>query len=357
MTFEGSVSAAKNPEADAPAAGKPPRPAFLPILAATILLLVLSAVLAPQTVSAISLLSMLPFAAVLAVAAVGSTFVVQQRGIDLSVGGTISVAAVSVSVLPARYGLPVPLVIIITLVICAVIGLVNSLLVLRLSITSLVATLAVNALLIGAVTAFTRGSPATAPEGLTAVVTADILGVPLLVWFAAVVILILAAVSSGTVAGRRFVLAGANPAAATVSSIRVSRYVALGYVCGALCYGVAGILLAGFLRNTTVNVGNSYLVAVIAAVIVGGTPLSGGRGTVIGSAIAALFLSHLVQVVLTLGAPTSSQLLIQAGAIAVATVLGAFSWRDIRNRPRRRPTAHGLVSANDAALERRAPIT
>ncbi len=339
MTLKGSVREVKNPEGRAPAAGKRRPPAFVPILAATVLLLVLSAVLAPRTISPISLLSMLPFAAVLAVAAVGSTFVVQQRGIDLSVGGTLSVAAVTVSVLPARYGIPVPVVIVITLVICAAIGLLNSLLVLRLSITSLVATLAVNALLIGAVTAFTRGSPATAPEALTAVVTANILGVPLLVWFAAVFILLLAVVSSGTVVGRRFVLAGANPAAAAVSSIQVSRYVVLGYVSGALCYGVAGILLAGFLQNTTTNVGNSYLMAVIAAVIVGGTPLSGGKGTVIGSAIAALFLSHLVQVVLTLGAPTSAQLLIQAGAIAVATVLGAFSWRGIGNRSRHRAPA------------------
>ncbi len=140
------------------------------------------------------------------------------------------------------------------------------------------ATLAVNALLIGAATAFTRGSPATAPESLTTVVTRDILGVPLLVWFAAALILVMAAVSSGTVVGRRFVPAGANPAAAVVSSIQVSRYVVLGYVGGALCYGVAGILLAGFPRNTTINVGNPYLMAVIAAVIVGGTPSAAVRG-------------------------------------------------------------------------------
>ncbi|MNW70454.1 ribose ABC transporter permease protein [compost metagenome] len=61
----------------------------------------------------------------------------------------------------------------------------------------------------------------------------------------------------------------------------------------------------------------------IAVVIVGGTPLTGGRGTIIGTAIATLFMSQLIQLVLTLGAPTATQMLIQAIAISVAAILGA----------------------------------
>lgn len=76
MALEDTVREAKDPKDDAPAAGTGRSPAFLPILAATVLLLVLSAVLAPRTVSPISLLSMLPFAAVFAVAAVDSTFII-----------------------------------------------------------------------------------------------------------------------------------------------------------------------------------------------------------------------------------------------------------------------------------------
>lgn len=306
-------------------------PAFTAIGIATILLFAVSAVVAPRTMSSISLLAMLPFAAVLAVAAVGQTFVVQQRGIDLSVGGTISLAAITVSVVPARNGIPTFAAVILALVLCAAVGALNSILVSKLAITPLVSTLAMNALLVGAVVLYTKGSPATAPQDLSAVVSANFLGLPALVWFALVFVTVIAFVASKTVTGRQFVLSGANPSAATISAMKVDKSVLLAYIGGAVCYGIAGILLAGFLRNTTVGVGNPYLMSVIAVVIVGGTPLTGGKGTVIGTAISALFLSQLIQLVLTLGAPTASQLLIQAIAIAVAAVLGGFSSHRIRS--------------------------
>lgn len=306
-------------------------PAFTAIGVATVLLFAVSAVVAPRTMSSISLLAMLPFAAVLAVAAVGQTFVVQQRGIDLSVGGTISLAAITVSVVPARNGIPTLAAIILALVLCAAVGALNSILVSKLAITPLVSTLAMNALLTGAVVLYTKGSPATAPQDLSAVVSANFLGLPALVWFALAFVAIIALLASKTVTGRQFVLSGANPSAATISAMRVDRNILLAYIGGAVCYGIAGILLAGFLRNTTVGVGNAYLMSVIAVVIVGGTPLTGGKGTIIGTAISALFLSQLIQLVLTLGAPTASQLLIQAIAIAVAAILGGLSSHKIRS--------------------------
>lgn len=76
----------------------------------------------------------------------------------------------------------------------------------------------------------------------------------------------------------------------------------------------------------------------------------------IGSAIAALFLSHLVQVVLTLGAPTFSQLLIEAGAIAAATVMGTVSWRGIRSRSRRRSSASMPLSGEGARCRKGVPL-
>ena len=329
-------------------ASKKKLPPFTAIAIATVLLFVVSALVAPRTMSSISLLAMLPFAAVLAVAAVGQTFVVQQRGIDLSVGGTISLAAITVSVVPARTGIPTLAAVALALILCGVVGALNSILVSRLAITPLVSTLAMNALLTGAVVLYTKGSPATAPQDLSDLVSANFLGLPALVWFATVFVGIIALLASKTVTGRKFVLSGANPSAATISAIRVDRNILLAYIGGALCYGTAGVLLAGFLRNTTVGVGNSYLMSVIAVVIVGGTPLTGGKGTIIGTAISALFLSQLIQLVLTLGAPTASQLLIQAVAIAVAAILGGISSDKIRGllrkvlprRPIREHTQH-----------------
>lgn len=306
-------------------------PAFTAIGIATILLFAVSAIVAPRTMSSISLMAMLPFAAVLAVAAVGQTFVVQQRGIDLSVGGTISLAAITVSVVPARNGIPTIAAVALALIFCAAVGALNSILVSKLAITPLVSTLAMNALLAGAVVLYTKGSPATAPQDLSAVVSVKFLGMPALVWFVLGFVLVIALLTSKTVTGRQFVLTGSNPSAATISAMKVDRNILLAYIGAAVCYGIAGILLAGFLRNTTVGVGNPYLMSVIAVVIVGGTPLSGGKGTIIGTAISALFLSQLIQLVLTLGAPTASQLLIQAIAIAVAAILGGISSNSIRS--------------------------
>lgn len=308
-----------------PAIGKAPfkMPAYFPILVSTIALVVISALISPRTMSPISLSAMLPFAAILAVAAVGQTLVVQQRGIDLSVGGTISLAAVLVAAGPAKHQIPTLLMVVIVLLVCAVVGWVNSLLVTRLMITPLVATLAINAVLVGAVLLYTGGSTAATPDGLSKFVSFKILGAPTLLWLSILLVIVLAVVAGKTVFGRQFVLSGANPAAAITNGIKVERNVVLAYVLAAVCYGVAGIFLAGYLQNVTASAGNSYLMSVIAVVIVGGTPLTGGRGTIIGTAIAALFMSQLIQLVLTLGAPTATQMLIQAIAISVAAILGA----------------------------------
>lgn len=308
-----------------PVIGKAPlkMPAYFPILASTIALIIISALFSPRTMSPISLSAMLPFAAILAVAAIGQTLVVQQRGIDLSVGGTISLAAVLVAAGPEKHQIPILLMVVIVLLACAVVGWVNSVLVTRLMITPLVATLAINAVLVGVVLLYTGGSTAATPEGLSNFVSFKILGAPTLLWLSILLVSVLAIVASKTVFGRQFVLSGANPATAITNGIEKERNVVLAYVLAAVCYGIAGIFLAGYLQNVTASVGNSYLMSVIAVVIVGGTPLTGGRGTIIGTAIAALFMSQLIQLVLTLGAPTATQMLIQAIAISVAAILGA----------------------------------
>ncbi|MGP3534032.1 ABC transporter permease [Microbacterium sp. RD1] len=311
-------------------------PAFGPVLIATVALFVVCAFLVPQTVSALSLQTMVPYAAVLAIAAAGQTLVVQQRGIDLSVGGMISVAAIGVPILDSRVGIPPFLAIVIVLVFCGLVGALNGLLVSRLSITPLVATLAVNALLVGVVALITGGSTVTVAPEQVRLATTRILGLPALVWIAVVVVIVMAVLMARTAPGRRFVAAGANPAAARVSTVNVTRHLLLAYVFAGLSYAVAGVLLAGYLRNPGNTVGAPYLLTAIATVIVGGTALRGGKGTILGSAIAAVFLSQLVQTVLTLGAPSSTQMLIQAGAIAVAALLqGAtqFTRRSRRGSP------------------------
>jgi ribose transport system permease protein len=93
------------------------------------------------------------------------------------------------------------------------------------------------------------------------------------------------------------------------------------YVVASICYGAAGVLLAGFLQNSSISAGGDYLLPTVAAVVLGGTSLLGGSGSVVATAIGALFLTQLQQVVLGMGAASSVQLIVQGGVIALAVGL------------------------------------
>ena len=146
-------------------------------------------------------------------------------------------------------------------------------------------------------------------------------GVPMTLVLALLFIIVVSVVTKRTVSGRRFVAVGANPAAATAAGIPILRYQVATYAVATMCFAVAGMLFTGFIGSASQTAGNDYLLPAIAAVIVGGTPFSGGRGSVIASGVAALFMTQLGQMVLALGAPTSVQLLVQALAIIIAVTV------------------------------------
>lgn len=286
----------------------------------TIALFIICSVVAPGVVRPAAISSMLPFAAILAITAVGMTIVIQQRGLDMSLPGTMTIAGLLFAKIGFMTGstlLAVPL----TLGIVIGIGIVNGLLVAKVNITPIVVTLATNAVLLGAVRSVSGGSPMTAPSELAAFSHSKLLGIPMTLLLAVGFIIVISIVTKRTIAGRRFVAVGANPSAATAAGIPVLRYQVATYAVAAMCFGVAGMLFTGFIGSASQTAGNDYLLPAIAAVVVGGTPFSGGRGSVIASGIAALFLAQLGQMVLALGADTAVQLLVQASAIIIAVTV------------------------------------
>ena len=291
---------------------------FLPVWVLTALLFIGSAVLVPGTMSSSALQSMLPFAGVLALAAAGQTLVVQQGGIDLSSAGNISLAAVLVVQVSADRDDRLLLGIATALAAAAVTGLVSGLLITRLGITPFVTTLAVNALLTGTVLQVTGGNmSSSSPAALVSFAGHRVLGLQLAVWVPVLLIVVLAVVMRRSVFGRRFEVVGAGPAAARAMGLPIRRFEVSAYVGAALCYALAGILLAGFLGRPGVFQGDPYLLSTIAAVAIGGTALGGGRGSVIATAVGALFLTQLSQVALASGTPSSMQNLIQGAVIIV----------------------------------------
>ena len=294
--------------------------AVLPVTVTTIALFAVSPLIAPGSLGASSMATMLPFASILAIAAIGQTLVVQQGGLDFSIGGTMTLSAVLICRTSNEYSVPVAVVL--TCIACLVSGLVSGIAISYLRITPLIATLGINAVLLGVVQQVSGGvlvSPA--PTGLTEFALGKTFGVFNLLLVALALLLAFTLLMKKTVSGRRFEAVGAGAAAAAAVGIMVNRHKLAAYVLASVSYAIAGIMLAGFLSTPPLNAGDSYLLASIAAVVVGGTALGGGPGSAIGSAIGALFLTQLSQLLLATGSQTSVIYLLQGLVIGASVAL------------------------------------
>src|SRR5205823_1452798 len=148
------------------------------IVAATVLLFIVSKITQPQSLSHSSLLGMLPFAAVLVIVAVGQTLVIQQGGIDLSVPGMISLTVVLMTSVPKGDSGKVPVAILYAVLAALAAGALSGLLVSRVGITPIVTTLGMNALLYGFVIQVSGGNPPSTTKGLNDFASSKIAGVP-----------------------------------------------------------------------------------------------------------------------------------------------------------------------------------
>lgn len=303
-----------------------------PVVVATILVFLLSAIIAPRSLLQASLLAMIVPAAVLAVAAIGQTLVVQQKGIDLAAPGYISVAAAVVVFAPEKLGVPGLVAVVLALLVAMLAGLLNGFFITKLNVTPIISSLALNSLLLGVMWTVSGGGALNASAELTWFAKNSLFGLPLIVWFAVLLVIVTALVMSKTSIGRRFVGVGANPVTARATGVKVNRYIVGSYIASGFFAGLAGILLVAYLGKSSITIGAPYLFPIISAVIVGGAVLTGGRGSVIASAIAALFLSQVVQMVLTLGAPESVRLLVDALAIALASAVRIVPWGKLLGR-------------------------
>jgi ribose transport system permease protein len=300
------------------------------IWVATGLLFAASAVFQPNSLGSSALAALWPFAAVLILAAVGQTLVVQQRGIDLSVPGFISLTVVLVTHIPNGNSARLGPAILLAYAIALAAGLVTGILVTRVGITPIVATLGMNAILYGIDLGISQGTPTQTTSALQAFTGKSVAGVPLPLVIAVIVVAVIELVIKCTSFGRRFEASGASAAAGRAAGLRGSRYQISAYLGAAVLYCTAGILLAGIVTQPDPFQGDAYLLPSVAAVALGGTSLLGGIGSPVASAMGALFLSQLQQFVLATGASAAVQNLVEAAALALAVTVYS-----VRLRPRR----------------------
>jgi ribose transport system permease protein len=289
---------------------------------ALVALVVVSAIIAPGSLSNRAIVTMLPVAAILAVASLGQSLTIQQGGIDFTVPGVMTMAAVLVTGESSSLDDKLFRGVVIALVVSCLIGLLNGVAVALFRITPIIATLAVNALALGAVSSYASSAPKQSPPALASFTIGKTAGMPNAVIIALVVLAIAVVVQTRMTIGRRFVAIGDNPATARAMGMPVTRYVIGTYVAAAMCYGMAGIVLAGYVVAPSLSLGTPYLLSTITAVVIGGTSFGGGRARLIGAAVAALFLTQLNSLLNAISAPPSVSLMLQALAIAVAAGTG-----------------------------------
>ncbi len=300
------------------------------ILLATLLLFLLSWLVQPATLGSGALSGMIPFAAILAMVALGQTLVIQQGGIDLSVPGVVSLSGVIVAYYSSsqpgiQEGTALGAAIALAYLVALAAGLVNGLLVSRARVAPIVATIGTNALLYGVNIVISGGTPVQVPEAFSNFVDYKIFGVTTLAYIAVAATLVVGFIIKRTVFGRRFEAVGANARAARAAGIMPGRYQLAAYAGASLLYCSGGIFLAGLMSLPSAFQGDSYLIPSIAAVVLGGTSLFGGAGNLGATVIAAVFLTQLQQLVLTTGASVGVQFLFQGGAIIVG--VGVYSLR------------------------------
>ncbi|PRX48580.1 monosaccharide ABC transporter membrane protein (CUT2 family) [Prauserella shujinwangii] len=263
---------------------------------------------------------MLRQAAAIGVVSVGMTFVILTAGIDLSVGSLVALASVWMTTVATQsYG---PFVMVLCgLLVGLVAGLVNGMFIAYGKVVPFIMTLAMMASARGLAERISgRQTQVVTERGFTDFFGADFLGIPVLVWMLALVFAVGWVVLNRTTFGRRTFAIGGNAEAARLSGINVKRHVALVYGISGLCCGIAAIITVARTTSGASTAGMFYELDAIAAVVIGGTLLSGGRGSLIGTLIGVLIFTALSSIFTQNNLDTDIQN-IAKGAIIVAAVL------------------------------------
>ncbi|WP_420991952.1 ABC transporter permease [Cupriavidus sp. 30B13] len=254
--------------------------------------------------------------------AVGMTYVVLTAGIDLSVGATLALAGiVSASLVTGPHAVSPALGLLAGLLVGAGIGAVNGLLVARLSIPPFVATLGMLSVARGLTYIYNDGMPVTdLPDAYLGIGTGTVAGVPVPIAMFAAVVALFWFVLRYTTYGRYVYAVGGNVKSAKTSGISTGKIIFSAYVIGGLLAGLAGIILAARTTSALPQAGVSYELDAIAAVVIGGTSLSGGQGGVVGTLLGALLIGVINNGLNLLGVSSYYQQ-IAKGLIIVLAVL------------------------------------
>lgn len=297
------------------------------VLAALALLILLNIAITPNFLSWQTLNINLTQVCTIVIVAVGMTLVIASGGIDLSVGSLMAIAGAlaplifmgKIIVLPAPW-VGVALAFVVPVAVAACFGLFNGWLVTRWSVQPIVATLVLFIAGRGIAQVMTNGNLQVFREpSFQFIGFGRVLGIPFQVVLMLVIVAAAAYVLRRTVFGRQVLAIGGNPEAARLAGMPIRRVVCSVYVIAGALAGVAGLIVIARNSASDANlVGLGMELDAIAAVAVGGTALTGGRATVIGTLIGALVIQLVRYTLLANGVPDAAALIVKAALIVLA---------------------------------------
>lgn len=295
------------------------------IAVALILEVIIFALLSPYFLTTDNILNVTLQTSIIAIIAVGMTFVILTAGIDLSVGSLVAfcgVVTTSLLKLEIPFAFSFPLAFLAGITIGIISGSIAGLFITRFNITPFIVTLALMTIWRGASYIYTDGRPVWGlPEEFSFIGSGRVLGVPIPTIIMIFVYLVAYILLTQTKYGRYIYAVGGNKEAARLAGINTNRILTSVYVISGTLCSISGILLASRMNSGQPNAGLMYELDVIAAVVVGGTSLFGGRGSIVGTFLGAMLIGVLRNGLNLLNVGSYVQMVVLGVVILLAVLL------------------------------------
>ncbi|GAB3184277.1 ABC transporter permease [Nesterenkonia halophila] len=305
-----------------------------------------------------------------AIIALGMLMVILNAGIDLSVGSTVGLTGAVAGNLFRGVDLPLTeavmfpatwVIVLISIAVGMLVGLVNGLLISRLNLAPFIVTLGMlyvgrglTQVLLGGtnITNELRGQEGLGNTGFFEIFASRPLGVPIAAWVMIAVAVVFSLLLTRTPFGRWLYSTGSNERAAELSGVPIKRVKTRIYVLTGMCAGMVGILQIANIRSSTADLGEFYELNAIAAVVIGGAALSGGRGTVRGTIIGAFVIGFLSNGLVIVGVSPFWQTVITGAVIILAVAVDQIQQIVQRRRAQARAVAEARRVSEQAERDR-----
>lgn len=290
-----------------------------------LLLVLMISILSPSFLTSKNIFNILRQTSINAIIAAGMTFVILTGGIDLSVGSILAFSgAICAKLLLSTSN--ILLSVIVAIIVGGVVGLLNGFIISKFKLQPFIATLSTMTILRGIVLVFTDGKPITLGSGELAVSFGNIgggniFGIPSPVLIMLLVFILCGFILNYTIVGRRVYALGSNEEAAKLSGLSTSKVKMAVYTISGILSAVAGIILTSRLFSAQPTAGTSYELDAIAAVVLGGTSLTGGKGKISKTIIGALIIGVLNNALNLLDVSSYYQMIVKGIVILIAVIL------------------------------------